>query len=164
MSRNLSASERSSLIRLASGLPVGSPQRKAILAGLSKVSFWGTGEIEEMDLNESRMYAGVDGFHKESDGEYQGPLIAYLDLSEAAGEKLGDKIPKKYGPPSEAKIMGGSTGLYFELSSDMINEKWQPYDFALDTDLEYAEAKILMKKLIRDLTQGKIPPGYRSIF
>ena len=38
MPRNLSASDRSSLIRLASRLPAGSPQRKAILAGLSKTA------------------------------------------------------------------------------------------------------------------------------
>ena len=36
MSRNLTASDRSSLIRLASGLPVGSSERKAILAGLAQ--------------------------------------------------------------------------------------------------------------------------------
>lgn len=36
MSRSLSASDRSSLMRLASTLPVGSPERKAILASLSK--------------------------------------------------------------------------------------------------------------------------------
>jgi hypothetical protein len=34
MARSLTAQDRSSLIRLASSLPVGSPQRKAILAGL----------------------------------------------------------------------------------------------------------------------------------
>lgn len=48
MSRKLTASDRSALIRLASTMPVGSPERKAILAslnsasaqsGLSKVSF-----------------------------------------------------------------------------------------------------------------------------
>ena len=38
MSRTLTASDRSSLIRLASSLPVGSAERKAILAGLSKVA------------------------------------------------------------------------------------------------------------------------------
>jgi hypothetical protein len=36
MARNLTAQDRASLIRLASTLPVGSPQRKAILAGLTK--------------------------------------------------------------------------------------------------------------------------------
>ena len=42
MSRNLTASDRSSLIRLASGLPVGSSERKAILAGLAqtKTASW----------------------------------------------------------------------------------------------------------------------------
>ena len=36
MSRTLTASDRSALIRLASTLPAGSPEKKAILAGLSK--------------------------------------------------------------------------------------------------------------------------------
>lgn len=36
MSRPLTASDRSALIRLASTLPKGSPERKAILKGLSK--------------------------------------------------------------------------------------------------------------------------------
>ena len=36
MSRTLTASDRSSLIRLASSLPAGSPERKTILAGLKK--------------------------------------------------------------------------------------------------------------------------------
>lgn len=38
MSRSLTASDRSSLIRLASSLPAGSAERKAILVGLSKTS------------------------------------------------------------------------------------------------------------------------------
>ena len=42
MSRALTASDRSALIRLASTLPVGSVERKAILAGLSKTS---SGEV-----------------------------------------------------------------------------------------------------------------------
>jgi hypothetical protein len=36
MSRTLTAADRSALIRLASTLPAGSPERKAILAGLGK--------------------------------------------------------------------------------------------------------------------------------
>ncbi len=38
MSRILTASDRTALIRLASSLPKGSPERKAILAGLSSTS------------------------------------------------------------------------------------------------------------------------------
>lgn len=38
MSRPLTASDRKNLIRLASELPQGSPERRAILAGLQKVS------------------------------------------------------------------------------------------------------------------------------
>jgi len=39
MSRTRTASDRSALIRLASTLPAGSDERRAILAGLSKSSF-----------------------------------------------------------------------------------------------------------------------------
>lgn len=38
MPRSLTAQDRSSLIRLASTLPAGSPERKAILAGLGRSS------------------------------------------------------------------------------------------------------------------------------
>lgn len=38
--RNLTASDRSALIRIASSLPSGSPERKAILAGIKKNSSW----------------------------------------------------------------------------------------------------------------------------
>lgn len=38
MSRTLTASDRSALIRLASAMPSGSPERRAILAGLSKAA------------------------------------------------------------------------------------------------------------------------------
>ena len=44
MSRNLTAQDRSSLIRLASTLPVGSAERKAILAGLAQTK-QASGEI-----------------------------------------------------------------------------------------------------------------------
>lgn len=40
MSRNLSASERSALIRLASSLPKGSPEKRAVLENLRKVAFF----------------------------------------------------------------------------------------------------------------------------
>ena len=45
MSRSLTASDRASLIKLASSLPKGSPERKAILAGLVKTS------SDELDLD-----------------------------------------------------------------------------------------------------------------
>ena len=38
MPRNLTASDRSALIKLASTLPAGSPERKAILSGLKKAT------------------------------------------------------------------------------------------------------------------------------
>ena len=40
MSRSLTAQDRSALIRLASDLPKGSPERRSVLAGLQKDSFF----------------------------------------------------------------------------------------------------------------------------
>lgn len=40
MSRNLNASDRKRLIKMASAMHKGSPERKAILAGLAKASSW----------------------------------------------------------------------------------------------------------------------------
>ena len=45
MSRKLTASDRSALIRLASTMPAGSPERKAILAGLKTARFSSSSEI-----------------------------------------------------------------------------------------------------------------------
>jgi hypothetical protein len=47
MARSLTASDRTSLIRLASSLPVGSPERKAILAGLNSIS----GSVKRTDIS-----------------------------------------------------------------------------------------------------------------
>ena len=49
MARTLTASDRKSLIRLASTLPVGSPERKAILAGLGRAAAGEVGPYIEFD-------------------------------------------------------------------------------------------------------------------
>ena len=48
MSRSLTESDRSALIRLASTMAVGSPERKAILAGLSKQA-----KVEEVVISQN---------------------------------------------------------------------------------------------------------------
>ncbi len=45
MTRKMKASDRKSMIRLASTLPKGSPERRAILAGLSKSAYGGRGPV-----------------------------------------------------------------------------------------------------------------------
>ena len=62
MSRTLTASDRRSLIRLASTLPKGSPERKAILAGLSKKAFdWPSSHIRarESELRTDETFVRV---------------------------------------------------------------------------------------------------------
>ena len=76
MSRTLTAQDRSSLIRLASSLPLGSPERKAILAGLSRSgsdenagiaytsfeSWWGKNRSEIEGLNSAWVTKLPQGF------------------------------------------------------------------------------------------------------
>ncbi len=57
MSRSLTAQDRSSLIRLASSLPAGSAERKAILAGLSKSA--GSKELDLLEGSELADYEEV---------------------------------------------------------------------------------------------------------
>ncbi len=79
MSRNLTASDRSSLIRLASSLPAGSAERKAILAGLTKTS-----SLLTPDLEAAARIADVKVFASLLDAKYGDD--AYLFLDDMSGE------------------------------------------------------------------------------
>jgi len=59
MSRSLTSSDRSSLIKLASSLPVGSPERKAILAGLAGSV---TSEGKTASSYRMEMFEELEGF------------------------------------------------------------------------------------------------------
>lgn len=56
---NITASDRTSLIRLASSLPKGSPERRVLLAGLKKVSSYLTPEMEQAALREDAQALAV---------------------------------------------------------------------------------------------------------
>jgi len=62
MSRNLTASGRRSLIRLASTMPVGSPERKAILKGLSKTKVALGSAAKDVAAKLVRMMPGAELF------------------------------------------------------------------------------------------------------
>lgn len=79
MSRALTASDRSNLIRLASSLPAGSAERKAILAGLSKTS-----SLLTPDLEAAARIADVKVFASLLDAKYGDD--AYLFLDDMSGE------------------------------------------------------------------------------
>ena len=56
MSRTLTAQDRSSLIRLASSLPMGSPERKSVL-GLAKRADI---KVTQKDIDKAKTLSGVD--------------------------------------------------------------------------------------------------------
>jgi len=94
MPRTLTAADRSALIRLASTLEKGSPERKAILAGLGKMAYgWSRSEKElgrkamaELGLTQGQMYALLDSMgamsaHNKSlrDGDGEKPMKGKRD-------------------------------------------------------------------------------------
>ena len=65
MSRTLTASDRSALIRLASTMPAGSPERRAILAGLQKTAGGPNTEAEWQEfLDMQERYAPPAVYHQ----------------------------------------------------------------------------------------------------
>lgn len=56
MARNLTASDRSALIRLASAMPVGSDVRRAILAGLKQARAPRTASLDGLEYDDSLAY------------------------------------------------------------------------------------------------------------
>ena len=99
MSRTLTASDRSALIRLASTLPAGSEERRAILAGLSKkasggITMWTAdmsadfivgGEYTDYTFAtvttnkiEKELLSEADGIGKASGGSYKVGRVMFL--------------------------------------------------------------------------------------
>ena len=104
MSKTLTASDRTALIRLASSLPAGSPERRAILAGLSK-SALGPAKSIWKALTKQLRFPG-------------------WDLSEAGHDRLGisamwekqfdvgrrDRLPAVYGVALDIRLKESTEG------------------------------------------------------
>ncbi len=80
MARNITASDRKSLIRLASTMPKGSPERKAILAGLSRSArmAWSS------DSGPEWFRAFLKGYAKWGGGRVRGKTV--IDFSDNVGK------------------------------------------------------------------------------
>ncbi len=76
MSRSLTAQDRSSLIKLASDLPKGSPERKAILAGLTSRTATGSTVLNQF----------VDGIARKVAQKHGGKLVQDAHLTKTHGD------------------------------------------------------------------------------
>jgi hypothetical protein len=116
MARNLTASDRSALIRLASTLPVGSPQRKAILSGLTKTS------AEKGDL----YFEGGDGekrtlWKKGVTPDQAEKMISDWEKKFSVWEEKGMK-----GKPPGPMVEGGTPVFVSEDGTEMTySDKWE---------------------------------------
>ena len=115
MPRTLTAADRSALIRLASTLPAGSEERRAILAGMQRVA-WGD---PVKDLKEGADYAKLAAKHRKK-GEYPESVkrsafaiqkIAQANLDEPSGLKEVDDYFKDIHRLAE-RANSASVGLF----------------------------------------------------
>lgn len=83
-SRNLTASDRSRLIRIASMLPVGSPERKAILAGLTLSSSRYEANVPKNRVRERSEVTGK-GWRRIKSGGTKDPCLILEGLGGAPG-------------------------------------------------------------------------------
>ena len=130
MSRKLTASDRNSLIRLASAMEKGSPERKAILAGLSK-SARASGPIED---------ALEDKWNSLHDFEYALDRAAReydvaASYSGGKGRKDAQKMLKMINDLTEAleAISSGDDGLLnrlWEAEMEFVEKHGTPYEYA----------------------------------
>lgn len=129
----MTAQDRSALIRLASELPVGSPERKAILAGVQKVS-------RESALSKTAGWTGsshegskadiIKYILKEFDRviDYKSTRTALYVLTEVRGVKSIDVVLIKGGPGDWMwKIMNENTHpYYYDCPITLINKADPP--------------------------------------
>ena len=105
MSRTLTAQDRSSLIRLASSLPMGSPERKSVL-GLAKRADI---KVTQKDIDKAKTLSGVD------------PQIAKF-LAETGlgdGQKEDDKIAVSKASVAAGKLKPSQTSMVLDKSLGM---------------------------------------------
>lgn len=85
--KNITASDRSALIKLASSLPAGSPERKAILAGLSKSAD---------DSGDSRRALAYNKIEEVQDIFKKKVIPAFEAILDVASEQENDSDAKKF--------------------------------------------------------------------
>ena len=148
MSRSLTAQDRSSLIKLASSLPAGSPERKAILAGLGQTKKASTGKIRPFTKNDWRRFNGVENFENGSE-----PFILELDFKgdfPATGEENSQR----------AVLVADPNGVGIHFTSNDGDEGPRYY---LSMDMDEYDAELQLEKASRSLSQGVLPRGFQEI-
>ena len=118
MSRSLTASDRSALIKLASSLPKGSPERRTILAGLVKTSFSSGKMVRLLEPTVLRYYNGALGpafrpEHKKYNLKANtGDVLYVVEAFTAQGEK-GLLVVPEYKLTKAGLPKGGDFARYF---------------------------------------------------
>ena len=140
MARTLTAADRKRLIKMASTMPVGSPERKAILKGLSKSAGLPKSPGDAWDT-----YVGSEGVSEFMDGEddAEAAVAAYAkgheffsDLSKSDAEKVKGMLVK-YIEQNHKKASGSKTAA----SVDALRRKVEDlfYDYGLNSYDDYEE-------------------------
>ena len=126
MPRSLSASDRSSLIRLASSLPAGSAERKAILAGLSRTAGMNSSQIKSKFKSPIRIDGNVHGSNDAYFDRSSGKVYLHQKMTEEGGdEDVVLVTSRKFKSPSEfVDFLDSDDGDYTNASNKNWVEVW----------------------------------------
>ena len=134
MSRTLTAADRSALIRLASTLPAGSEERRAILAGLSKqANAWPSGTLDLRSLGQKGLLQHAVDIVKRT---------RPFEIDDYNAPTVNGRYQKTtvYPNPSGPVVSAGYGVYTVHFSDSTVGEDGD--DFALTVDFQFGKDKI----------------------
>lgn len=155
----ISSKDRSNLIRLASSLPAGDPNRKAILSSLTKKKasqnkLIYSGKPHLFTRNDWNAYAGAEAWLDAQGNILHQPWILEAEIFGSFEDIRG------FENPGEIKVLliADSQGLVLELS----NEEGWIESLTDSEELEPSEGPGMLKMLLRSLLSGRVPAGFSN--
>lgn len=157
----LSSSDRYSLIRLASTLPVGSSERKALLESLKMASSNSLDESEgpkPFSAGEWNLYSRAEPWLDDSGKKISEPLILDATIRGSLPDEEGFEIPDVL----LVTLIADANGLIIDLSHETIVDMGDA-TFFNRTKIDPRDASGALKKMLSSLLSGKIPSGFRRV-
>ncbi len=176
MSRTLTASDRRSLIRLASTLPTGSDERRAILKGLKKTKVSSRKTAGEHPLGRKAIIyfdLAMEDYNIEEDADegdaFAQSLLAHRSLAFDLESKALKSLSRMFGTRIKDEGRGSGGGLICKFfvdswydvkkANDVINRQYEGGDDQIGTDVTYMVARDfrLYPDGVNDVFYGSAP-------
>ena len=162
MSRHLTASDRSALIRLASTMPVGSPERRTVLTALSKTTLQRTASEADALLDQLADLAALDGTLtdiEESFASHYG-RVASTDLYNEVKSHTDMLEKSKQGLKSANGILRLAEEVATSLPEDRTAKR--AVTNAKSMIVQFEKHIKSAEKILRTLAQKQMPPALKD--